>query len=183
MKVHMKLKMMVLSLACWFFGASAFGQSMVVAKKDSVTVTAEPSKDGKVLKSLAKGTPMEALERKGMFWKVKVDGVEGFVSVMSVERQQGGEGGSIAKAIQNAAAEGREKEDASNGQRARSAVMGVRGLDETEETAGAGNVKPNLRMVYLMEDRMVSTKKLKSLEDMVMKEVETLATKRESQKD
>ena len=177
------LKFFGLSLFALSFEAVAFGQSMVVAKKDGVTVTAEASKDSKVIRTLTKGAAIQTVERKGMFWKVKVDGADGFVSVMNVERQAGGESGSIAKAIQSAAAEGREKEDASGGQRARSAVMGVRGLDETEETAGAGNVKPNLRMIYLMEDRVVSPQKIKSLENMVMKEVETLAVKQERNKD
>jgi hypothetical protein len=156
-------------------------ESKVSAKKDGVNVTAEPSKDSSVIVTLKKGDVVDAVERKGMFWKVKASGKDGYVSVLAVERQSG-EASSIAKKIQSAATEGREAEDAAGAQRARSAVMGVRGLDETHEAAAAGNVRPNLRMVYVMEDRVVAPAKIKELENTIQREIEyRMSRKEESQ--
>jgi hypothetical protein len=56
--------------------------------------------------------------------------------------------------------------------------MGVRGLDESGETSFAGNVKPNLRQVYVMEDRIVEQKSLDDLAGLVAKEMEARAEKK-----
>ena len=69
---------------------------------------------------------------------------------------------------------GRKENDAANA-RQRSTVMGVRGLDENEETAFAGNVKPNLRMVYAMEDIVVKADEIDQIGDLVFKEIEKKA--------
>ena len=56
--------------------------------------------------------------------------------------------------------------------------MGVRGLDENDDTAMIGNMKPNLRMVFAMEDRHVSPKKINALGEKILKEVELISRKR-----
>ena len=53
--------------------------------------------------------------------------------------------------------------------------MGVRGLAQDEDTEFAGNVKPNLRAVYFMEDAFVSEKQLEGLGDLVFAEIENAA--------
>lgn len=147
----------------------------LAAKKKKVEVISKPKKGSAVVETLKKGDLMESLGRAGMYWKVKTSGGKvGFVFVTKVKRKST-TGNSLAKAIRAAAKDGREENDDSGSVRARSAVMGVRGLDESGETAFAGNVKPNLRMVYTMEDRRVSRKNIDHLGNMVMKEVEVLA--------
>ena len=61
------------------------------------------------------------------------------------ESSQSGLSNILRQAVQERVADG-----VSNS-RQRSTVMGVRGLDESDEMAFAGNVKPNLRMVYNLE--------------------------------
>jgi hypothetical protein len=146
------------------------------AKKDGVEVYADTQKSS-VIGSLKKGEKINFSERKGMYWSVTLGGKPGFVSVMGVQNSTSAGSSAVTNAIKNAVKQGRDNEDAGNN-RARSTVMGVRGLDDTSDSAFAGNVKPNLRMVYTMEDMVVSTVDLKSLEADVLKEVEVLAAKK-----
>lgn len=158
------------SLVASFVLAPAVFAGSVVAKKDGVPVLAEPKNDAKVIMTLKKDQDLDANERKGMFWEVKADGKTGYVSVVAVNRRAEAASSSLSKAIRAAAQEGREADESASS-RSRSSVMGVRGLGESEQTASAGNVTPNLRMVYQMEDREVSQKKLDSLHKAVNNEV------------
>ncbi|MEI8026814.1 MAG: hypothetical protein WCI18_10750 [Pseudomonadota bacterium] len=146
------------------------------AKKDGVEVYSDSQKSS-VIGMLKKGEKIPSTERKGMYWAVNLKGKPGFVSVMAVQNSSSSGSSAVTNAIKDAVKQGRESEDAGNN-RARSTVMGVRGLDDTSDSAFAGNVKPNLRMVYTMEDMVVSSVDLKSLEADVLKEVETLSNKK-----
>ena len=146
------------------------------AKKDGVEVYSDSQKSS-VIGTLKKGEKVPSTERKGMYWGVTLKGKAGFVSVMAVQNSSSSVSSAVTNAIKDAVKQGRESEDAGNN-RARSTVMGVRGLDDTSDSAFAGNVKPNLRMVYTMEDMVVSSVDLKSLEADVLKEVETLSNKK-----
>lgn len=150
--------------------------SSVSAKKDGTQVTAEPKKGAAVIRELKKGESLEAKDRSGMFWKVTTpDGKEGYVSVMAVQRAAAEESG-IQKELHNAALEARASGDTGSSTRSRSAVMGVRGLDEKNDMGDVGNLRPDLKAVYRMEDRVVSVKRVNRLESLVFKEVEnTLA--------
>ncbi len=158
----------ILTCLAAFSGVDALAAS-VEAKKDGVKVLSEPSSSGEELATLKKGEIVESDDRKGMYWSVKVDGKVGYVSVMQVNRKQG-EPSSLSNAIKAAVKQGRSDDDAA-GARGRSAVMGVRGLDDTSETAFAGNVKPNLRMVFQMEDIQVPAKKVDELGEKVFAEI------------
>jgi uncharacterized protein YgiM (DUF1202 family) len=150
----------------------AFGAS-VAAKKDGVEVLSEAAKGASVLATLKKGDTVDAVERKGMYWQVKTSaGATGFVSVMNVAHKTSEEDKSLSKAIRDAAKDGRGDDDSVVATRTRSAVMGVRGLDESADTSAVGNVKPNLRMVYGMEDRVVNPKSLEDLGNKVTAEIE-----------
>ena len=113
---------------------------------------------------------MEASGRKGMYWKVKVGKEQGFVSVLTMKRMASKK--NLSDVIRKAARDSREKgENASI--RSRSAVMGVRGLDASDQVAAAGNVKPDLRAVYRMEDRAYwDDQVLQAYEDRVNREIE-----------
>lgn len=164
------LKLVILGALAWAVSVPAYAADLV-PKKKGVKVFAEASKDAKVVATLDKGEGIETKSRQGMYWQIETEnGVKGFVSVLDVKRKSGDESTGLAKAIRAAASEGRVKDEVV-GARARSAVMGVRGAMADEETAGAGQVKPNLRYVYAMEDMQISKKKIDSLGKKVMAEV------------
>ena len=145
------------------------------AKKDGVEVYSDSSKSS-VLGTLKKGEKLAYTERKGMYWAVTHNSKHGYVSVMAVQNASSGGASSVTSAIKDAVKQGRDSEDAGNN-RARSAVMGVRGLDDSD-SAFAGNVKPNLRMVYSMEDTVIPTSEIKQLEADVLREVEDISSKK-----
>ena len=161
---------LTISFGMGLYGMTAFA-GKVAAKKDGVKVYSKASKKSDVLKTLKKGEDIETKERKGMYWQVAVSSSQkGYVSVLKVKKTEKS-ASVLGAALKSAVEQGRDEDDSSN-VRARSAVMGVRGLDETNSTANAGNVKPNLRMVYAMEDITLSAKDLDSLGDSVFAEIE-----------
>ncbi len=152
-----------------FMGSVSYSAALLSAKSDAVKVLAQPSKTAPVLIKLAKGDVLESLERKGLFWKVKTDtGTIGYVAFSDVSRQAE-DASSLAQAIRNAALESRDMDKVKSA-RARSSVMGIRGLDESEETASAGSVRPNLRLVYDMEDRIPKREEIDRIANLVQAE-------------
>jgi hypothetical protein len=156
--------------------ASAGMASVVAAKKDDVSVLKDASRKASVLTKLKKGEELQAIERKGMYWKVKYEAGEGYVSVLKVRRKASGSK-SLSKAIRAAAQQARTTDEV-QGTRARSAVMGVRGLSDSDTVASAGNVSPNLRVIYQMEDDVVSDAQIEELGDAIFSEVEKRAETR-----
>lgn len=163
------MKKVMIVFAAWFLSGAAFGAAAIEAKKDGVEVFESADKSASVLTKMKKGESLVASERKGMYWQVKTaDGKVGFVSVLNVKHKV--EGGGLGEAIRGAVKEGRSAGD-SDSSRARSAVMGVRGLDDND-SAYAGTVKPNLRAVYAMEDYSVPKAKLEKHGESILKEIE-----------
>jgi hypothetical protein len=146
----------------------------IEARNNGVKVFSEATNKSSVLKTLKKGDALTSVERKGMFWQVKLDKGDGYVSVLKVKRSSGGDKGGLVGAIRSVQKESRETDDVA-GTRSRSAVMGVRGLSEDDNTQFAGNVKPNLRAVYFMEDNFSTSKDVEKLGDMVFNEIEKRA--------
>ena len=152
------------------WGASVAHAADVEAKRDGVEVYSDATNKSSVVGKLAKGEALAASERKGMFWQVKTkDGQAGFVSVLAV-LHKADSGTDLAKAVKNVVNQGRTADGAGE-TRARSAVMGVRGLRDDDNVGNAADIRPNLRAVYQMEDKAVSTKKVQKLGDDVMKEI------------
>jgi len=178
--MHFKsLKFAALTTLAAVLSSPAWAGGGVTPKgKKEVKVLEKSQKGAAELGVLKAGEEAEALERAGMFWKVKFKGKEGYVSILDVNRQADGADTGLSKAIRNAAQESRGQ-DENSGVRARSAVMGVRGLDEGDQSAGAGNASPNLRMVYSMEDLPVAKGEVEKLGEDVFKEVEERAEKGE----
>lgn len=148
--------------------------SEVKAKRNGVKVTDKPNKSAKIVLKLKKGEALETEGRKGMYWKVRTPtGATAYVSVLAVKRQNASSS-KLNSALRKAA-----QSDRTKGQhesvRARSAVMGVRGLDESNSVDFAGSVKPDYRLVYQMEDRPVSNKKVKRLERLIEREIDKKA--------
>ncbi len=174
--IKLSFKTVCIGFGLLIFPMVAHGHASVVAKSDGVEIYKEASDKAAKIATLKKNDAVETMERKGLFWQVKTaTGEVGFVSVMKVKRQSGAGDNSISQAIRSASEDGRSNGDEVENTRARSAVMGVRGLDESSETQYAGNAKPNLRLVYQMEDRQVSKRHIEKLETQLQKELESLS--------
>ena len=165
----------------FLFAANVALAANVSAKKDGTQVMSEPKKGASVVKELKKGETIESSDRAGMFWKVKTsEGKEGYVSVMAVQREAEKDSG-IQSALHDAAMKARNSTEGSEATRARSAVIGVRGLNENNELAEVGSLRPDLRAIYHMEDRSVNAKRVDRLETLVLKEVENTAGAQQKQ--
>ena len=158
------------ALAAALVSASQAYSAEVEPKAGDVTVYADATNKSEAISSLKAGQKLEAVERKGMFWQVKTaDGKVGYVSVLQVKHKADTSSG-LATAIKSAVKEGRSGDQVTES-RSRTVVMGVRGLREDESAGKAGDVRPNLRAVYDMEDRTVSPAKLDELGEKVFREV------------
>ncbi len=152
-----------------FFAVPALAAE-VEAKKDGVEIYADATNKSAVLGKLGSGEAVGAGERKGMFWQVKTkDGKTGYVSVLAVKHKPDASGG-LSTAIKDVVKEGRSTDEQSE-TRARSAVMGVRGLREDDSAGNAGNVRPDLRAVYRMEDGTPGKKKVEELGEQIFEEI------------
>lgn len=172
MQRQIRLSLILISLSLALCSASAAFANPLAAKQDGTQVTELPQNGSQVIAVLQAGEVVQSVARKGMFWQVKLqDGKLGYVSVTRVQRHRG-EAASLSQAIRQAAVEGREAGDDITTSRMRTAVMGVRGLDEDQDTAAAGNVKPNMDLVYRMEDRRVEQDRVGSLESRLQSEIE-----------
>lgn len=147
----------------------------IAAKSDGVQVFESASKTSAVLMTLKKDQELESGERKGLFWEVTLQGgKKAFVSVSNVTRKVEATSSSVAKAMRLENSKNREEADTASA-RQRTSVMGVRGLSSSTRLANAGDVRPNLRAVYEMEDRKVNRKAVESLARLVNSEVESKA--------
>lgn len=147
--------------------------SEVEAKKD-LEIYKEATNKSDVVGTLKSGDSAESVERKGMFWQIKMkSGASGFVSVLSV-KHKAESSGNLAKAIKNVVKQGRADEDDSDS-RQRSAVMGVRGLAADDSASNAGSIRPNLRAVFAMEDHDVRKNEVEALGAEVFAEIEKSA--------
>ncbi len=152
------------------WGGSCFA-GMVEASKDGVDVLSAADKASAVLQKLKKGDTLRAGERSGMYWQVTgKDGKPGFVSVLAVKVKPGNDEG-LNDAMREAVKNGRAQQSADGG-RTRSAVMGVRGLDDTSDTGLAASLRPNLHAVYMMEDREMPRGRVDQQAALVTAEIE-----------
>ena len=174
----MKIFKIFTVLAFLLFNTSVLAATLQ-AKKSGVKITAKAKKNSKVLATLKKGDKVTKISRKGMYWKVKSNsGQVGYVSVMKVKRLASEES-SISSSIRQVSKSTRPDEDQQAGARSRSSVMGVRGLAESDSSLYAGNVRPNMRLVFAMEDRDISYKEINKIASAVEAEVEQKVASRE----
>jgi hypothetical protein len=161
---------------CLLAGSS--GQAAeLIAKKDAVKVHSEKSTKSPVVATLKKGEVVSTIKRAGMLWKVvTASGSEGYVKVFDVKIKASDNDG-LVDAMRDAARSDGGDMDTVKSNRSRSAVMGVRGLDESSKTSFAGNVKPNFQLVDRMEGYRVSGAAIASLEERILKESELRAQK------
>ena len=145
---------------------------VVEAQKDGVDVYAAADKGSAVLVKLKKGETLTSQERSGMYWQVSAAGGKtGYVSVLAVKIKAEDKAG-LNEAMREAVKNGRSQ-SAADGGRTRSAVMGVRGLDDTSDTSLAASLRPNLHAVYAMEDYEMADGGVSVQADLVTKEIES----------
>lgn len=160
----------------WIFclyASVGWGKALVKAKQNHVKIYEKANKKAAITGELQKGDTLPAHNRTGMFWEVEsTSGKMAYVSVLSVQYESDGKfSEGLSSALHNAIQKTREEDERAQ-VRARTSVMGVRGLDESKDSEFAGNVRPNLRMVYEMEDRVVARANLSKLAEDVTTEVE-----------
>lgn len=152
-------------------GASSALAAEVEAKKSGVEIYSDATNKSEVLGKMGDKESLQSGERKGMFWEVTTkDGKKGYVSVLAVTRKAEGDA-NLANAIKSVVKDGRSDGDGGSNDRARSAVMGVRGLREDDNMANAANIRPNLRAVFAMEDTNTPKKKVEDLGESVFNEI------------
>ncbi len=154
-----------------FFIASSVFAKEVEATADNVQILAAANRSAAVVGTLSKGESVSSKDRIGMYWQVTTkDGKDGFVSFTSVKAKKEQESASLSGALRDAVQEHRDENDPSN-VRARSTVMGVRGLQESKEVGFAGNVRPNLRLVYNLESFPLNKQKVDAIGTSVQAEI------------
>jgi hypothetical protein len=164
------MKNLSIMIFCTFLPCSAIAGTLE-AQKDS-EVYAAGDKKSEVIAKLSKGDIVTSTERAGMYWQVKTkDGKSGFVSVLAVRAKSDGSA-NLNDAIREAVKDGRGAAAADSG-RSRSSVMGVRGLDNTSETAMASSLKPNMMAVYGMEDLDLPKGAVDQQAELVSSEIES----------
>lgn len=167
-------------LVLGMLAAAPLHAAELVAKKNAVQVHSEKSTKSPVVATLKKGDVVQTIKRAGMLWKIKTEsGSEGYVKVFDVKiKANDGDGNGLADAMRDAArSDSGDSMDSVKSNRSRSAVMGVRGLDESSKTSFAGNVKPNFALVDRMEGYRVSGADIASLEERILKESELRSQK------
>ena len=164
------MRLLKLTLICGLT-ASPVLAGIVESQKNGVEVYTAADKASAVLVKLKKGDSLPSQERSGMYWQVKTtDGKSGFVSVLAVKAKSEEKAG-LNDAMREAVKNGRSQSSADGG-RTRSAVMGVRGLDDTSDTGLAASMRPNLHAVYAMEDYEIPNGRVGIQADVVTKEIE-----------
>jgi hypothetical protein len=164
------MKFSKLAIICGLLAAPVFA-GVVESQKDGVDVYSAADKASSVIVKLKKGDTLRSQERSGMYWQVKTsDGKSGFVSVLVVKVKPEEKAG-LNDAMREAVKSGRSQSTADGG-RTRSAVMGVRGLDDTTDTGLAASLRPNLHAVYAMEDYDIQRGRIDAQANAVTKEIE-----------
>ena len=149
----------------------AMGQVALITKKQGTKVYQEPTIKSSTVATLAKDTKLQALTRKGMFWQVK----DGYVKVSDVLRSA--ETDLAFTDVVRKAVYGKAQDQEQEPTRARSAVMGVRGLADNGSVTTAGDVKPNHRAVGLMESLVPTKAQIDEIERGVNQELEGIMKK------
>ncbi len=151
----------------------AFADS-VLFKKDTYLLK-DSKKDTETKILIKKDSECDLDERKGMFYKVSCPEGDGFIYFTAATRKMSSSG--LAETLKKVAIEARD--NAANGvgenTRSRTAVMGVRGLSESNELSQISNMKADLKTVYQMEDRVVDENRINLLENLVHEEIENLS--------
>jgi hypothetical protein len=144
--------------------------AQVRVKKSEAVILEEPKKESKTLKTVPEGTllNLDGSARHGMYWKV----TGGYVNVLDVRKEESAarEEDSLAAAIQK----DHETKSKENSVRSRSAVMGVRGLDDEGDLSKVGSLAPKLDKVDAMEaHRGNAMKDVGGMEEKVFSEIES----------
>ncbi len=154
------------------FLSFAFAEELI-SKQANVKVLQAPKLKAKAVAKLKKGTKLEGLAKKGLFWKVKTsDGKEGFVMITKVQSAHQKGAKKLFTAMRSVLNEKKRAKAGSGRARAKNAVMGIRGLSDGDDLSNVGNLRPNLRALEALEGLEVNPKSLGKIQNSVLKEAD-----------
>ena len=170
-----KISLLVMSIfffsSHWLYASARFVTPKIRKGKELVVpILKEKKKKSDSYRNMKKGEVLKSSGRKGMYWEVDFEGKKAYVSVKYVKPKKSKDD-SFMSAITREVQKSRNENDPTTA-RARSTVMGVRGLADSGKMKFAGNVRPNLRLVYAMENILVTKNQLAEIAALVEKEVE-----------
>ena len=155
--------------ACIAVGSTSSAATLLETTKKA-PLYPEPSKKAKPMGFVEKGRVLKAVERKGMYWQINLKTRTVYVSILKVKLKTSAESSSFADRLRSNVKSNRKDVDDPVNTRARSTVMGVRGLD-SNDVKDLANIAPNLRMVYAMEERSVNISKVDKLQKLIDREI------------
>ena len=100
--------------------------------KANLRILAQPKKEASALKTMKTGETITG-DRVGMYWKVKVDKKDGFISFKDVTLKAEPSDPSFAAKLRQSSVQTQISESDPAVSRGRSSVMGVRGLEDEGE--------------------------------------------------
>lgn len=135
-------------------------------KKDKTNAYEQASASSNVVASFPKGELLQGVSRKGMFWQVELSASKqkAYVKALDVRKKLS------EQRIQ--ALTSNQVDDSVDGSRARTAVMGVRGLDSSDTLSGASMAVPDMDRIRDLDRLQVSPDRLIDLELRIQREVE-----------
>lgn len=141
-------------------------------KKAGVSLRAKPTVDGPVVKVLQGNERLKVTSKSGLYWAVTLGADKGFVLSSEVQPLRSNEESNVRSGFKSAI-----QGNKGNQKRTRSAVMGIRGLDDAEEISNKSGDRNNPNATQKMESRPISKDSLNRLEESVNKENEELNNK------
>lgn len=150
----------------------ALAAEALFAKVGNVSILQRPDLKGPVLAKLEAGAEVTGLEKKGLYWRVKMaDGTTGFVMMTLVSTRSAAVGAQLSGAMRSLLKQKREGDTEAGAARARSknAVMGIRGL-ASEDLSAVGNLRPNTQALELLESWTVPPAAVQDLQAAVLLE-------------
>lgn len=142
-------------------------------KKAGVSLRAQPAADAAVVKVLQGNERLKVTSKSGLYWAVTLGGEKGFVLSSEVQPARSQDDSNVRSGFQSAVQGNKDSP-----KRTRSAVMGIRGLDDAEEISNKAGDRNNPNATQKMENRPISKDSVNRLEDAVTKENEELNNKK-----
>ena len=163
---------LLMAISLMVFVEEALADATIATRTAGVRLFDKPNLKSNVLASLDDGVQLTGLEKKGLFWKVRLaDGATGFVMITQVDSGTEGTGLRLQSAMRSLLKQRRGDGDAEESVRlrAKNAVMGIRGLD-AGDLSEVGNLRPNYRDLEMLESLEVPQQAVDKLASDVLTE-------------
>ena len=165
-----------LAIAPWCVFPTQGYADWVQPKKDGVKVYESPSASSGTLQTLPKDKQLQTRHRYGSFWAVDLEeNKSGYVRILEMQKVVSPNSAALkAAAEQKLKTTSIQDETSSVRQRSSSAVMGLRGLSDDEDSGERANLRPNLKALRKMEERVLNQSKVEKLQAAIFLEIEML---------